>query len=229
LFVSGSLILPFKYPRFLFLKYLLAPPPSPIQFRVWMCLLIYVSQLFFPVALRPNSGPWHPPPPYVASRSHSLYTPHFVGLLWKSDQPDTETSTLQHTNSQQTDVRDPGGIRIHNPSKQAAEGPRLRLRSHWDRQCKPNSALEILTLQKLCRILCRLTVRGLLVSGISSNSHGSRCGNCIPQSDRWVRSPASNVDFVHQCFSAQYRSVIARGVCDMHNRPISNPRGGTQG
>jgi hypothetical protein len=31
-----------------------------------------------------------------ASKSHSD-TPHSVGLLWTSDQPDTETSTLQHT------------------------------------------------------------------------------------------------------------------------------------
>jgi hypothetical protein len=219
-------MLPFKYPRFLFPKYLLSPPPSPIQFRVWMCLLICVSHFFFPCGVATRCRAMASP--YVASRSHSLYTPHFVGLLWKSDQPDTETSTWQHTNSQQTDVRDPGGIRIHNPSKRAAEGPRLRLRSHWDRQCKPNSALEILTLQQLRRILCRLTVRGLRVSAISSNSHGSPCGNCIPQSDRWVRS-ASNVDFDYRCVSAQYRSVIARGVCDMHNRPISNPRGWTQG
>jgi hypothetical protein len=31
-----------------------------------------------------------------ASRSHSD-TPHTVGLLWTSDQPDAETSTWQHT------------------------------------------------------------------------------------------------------------------------------------
>jgi hypothetical protein len=31
-----------------------------------------------------------------ASRSHSD-TPQSVGLLWASDQPDAETSTLQHT------------------------------------------------------------------------------------------------------------------------------------
>jgi hypothetical protein len=31
-----------------------------------------------------------------ASRSHSD-TPHSVGLLWTGDQPDTETSTWQHT------------------------------------------------------------------------------------------------------------------------------------
>jgi len=31
--------------------------------------------------------------PYRASRSHSLDTPHPVGLLWTSDQPDADTST----------------------------------------------------------------------------------------------------------------------------------------
>jgi hypothetical protein len=31
-----------------------------------------------------------------ASQSHSD-TPHLVELLWKGDQPDTETSTLKHT------------------------------------------------------------------------------------------------------------------------------------
>jgi len=30
---------------------------------------------------------------YGASRLHSLDTPHSVGLLWTSDQPDAETST----------------------------------------------------------------------------------------------------------------------------------------
>jgi hypothetical protein len=38
-----------------------------------------------------------------ASRSH------FVGFLWTSDQPDTETSNWQH--SQETDIHAPGGIR----------------------------------------------------------------------------------------------------------------------
>jgi hypothetical protein len=34
--------------------------------------------------------------PYGASRSHSLDTPHSVGLLWTTHQPDAETSTSQH-------------------------------------------------------------------------------------------------------------------------------------
>ena len=34
--------------------------------------------------------------PYGASRSQSLDTPHSVGLLWTSDQPDAETCTWHH-------------------------------------------------------------------------------------------------------------------------------------
>ena len=53
--------------------------------------------------------------------SHSD-TPHSVGLLWTSDQPDADNK--QH--SQQTDIYAPGGIWTHNPSKQAAADPHLR-------------------------------------------------------------------------------------------------------
>jgi hypothetical protein len=51
------------------------------------------------------------------ARSHSD-TPHSVGLLWTSDQPDAETSTWQH--SQDIHIHNYGGIRTHNPSKRAA-------------------------------------------------------------------------------------------------------------
>jgi hypothetical protein len=47
-----------------------------------------------------------------ASRSHSD-TPHSVGLLWTSDQPDTETSTWQHTTL--TRARYPCPRRDSNP------------------------------------------------------------------------------------------------------------------
>jgi hypothetical protein len=46
-----------------------------------------------------------------ASRSHSD-TPHSVGLLWTSDQSDTETSTWKHTNNH---IHAPGDIRTPNP------------------------------------------------------------------------------------------------------------------
>jgi len=37
------------------------------------------------------------PFPYGAPKSHWLDTPHWVGFLWTSDQPDAETCTWQHT------------------------------------------------------------------------------------------------------------------------------------
>ena len=48
-------------------------------------------------------------------------TPHSVGLLWTSDQPDAGTSTLQTQNSQETAIRARGEIRTRSPSKPAAE------------------------------------------------------------------------------------------------------------
>jgi hypothetical protein len=68
----------------------------------------------------------------IASRWHSD-TPHTVGLIWTSDQPDAETSgpdNAQH--SQETDIHALGGIRTHNPSSRAAADPRLKLRGHRD-------------------------------------------------------------------------------------------------
>ena len=53
-----------------------------------------------------------------ASRSHSD-TLHWVGILWTSDPPVTETfDNTQH--SQVKDVHAPGGIRSSNPIKRAA-------------------------------------------------------------------------------------------------------------
>jgi hypothetical protein len=55
------------------------------------------------------------------SRSHSD-TPQSVGLLWTSDQPDAETSTLQHTTL--TTDRHPCPLRDSNPQSQQASGCR---------------------------------------------------------------------------------------------------------
>ena len=66
------------------------------------------------------------------SRSHSD-KPHWVGLFWKSDQPDAETSN-NTPHSQQPDIHNPCGIRTRNPSKRAAADSRLRPRGHWNRQ-----------------------------------------------------------------------------------------------
>ena len=61
-----------------------------------------------------------------ASRSHSD-TPHSIGLLWTSDQPDAKTSLSDNTQySQETDIHAPGRIQTRHPSKRAASDPRLR-------------------------------------------------------------------------------------------------------
>jgi hypothetical protein len=61
------------------------------------------------------------------STSHSG-TPHSLELFSATDRPDAVTSTPQHP--QKTDIRAPGGVRTHNPSKGAAADPRLRPRGH---------------------------------------------------------------------------------------------------
>jgi len=55
------------------------------------------------------------------SRTHSG-TPHSVGLLWTSDQPESKTSTWQHT-TLTTGRHVPGRVQTHNPSKSAAARP----------------------------------------------------------------------------------------------------------
>jgi hypothetical protein len=63
-----------------------------------------------------------------ASRSHSD-TPHSLGLLWTSDQPDAETFTWQH-NTHKRHIYASYRIRTRNPSQRAAADPRLRPRRH---------------------------------------------------------------------------------------------------
>jgi hypothetical protein len=65
-----------------------------------------------------------------ASRSHSD-TPQSVGLLWASDRPVAEISTLQHA-TLTTDVHDPSWIRTHNFSRREAANARLRPGGHRD-------------------------------------------------------------------------------------------------
>ena len=68
---------------------------------------------------------------------NNIVTPHSVGLLWTSDQPDADTThkrarahTHTHTQHSQGDVQDPGGIRTRNPSTRAAVDPCLTPRGH---------------------------------------------------------------------------------------------------
>jgi len=69
-----------------------------------------------------------------ASRSHSD-TPHTVGLLWTSEQPDAHTSTWQHNISHKRHASTTlSGIRTRNPSQWEDADWSLRPRGHWDWQ-----------------------------------------------------------------------------------------------
>jgi hypothetical protein len=101
----------------------------------------------FWVSCTRHSATWFPLPPKVqqpivgqgliieASRSHSD-TPHWVGLLWTSDQPVSRDYLTTHKHSQETDIHATGRIRTHNSSKRAAKDPRLGPRG------PPGSALQ---------------------------------------------------------------------------------------
>jgi len=66
-----------------------------------------------------------------------------VWLLWTSDQPDTETSLPDKTqHPQKGDTHTPDGIRIRNPSKQAAAEARLRPRGHWNQHLNKYETLS---------------------------------------------------------------------------------------
>ena len=68
-----------------------------------------------------------------ASLSHSEIS-HSVGLLWRSDRPDAETSVPDNTqHSQETDIHAHGGIRTRIPGKWATADTHLRPHSHRDR------------------------------------------------------------------------------------------------
>jgi len=90
---------------------------------------------------------------YEVSGSHSG-TPHPVGLLWTSDQPDAETSTCKHATLKMTEIHAPDGIRNHNLSKRAAADPRFRSHGHGN-----NITYTIIWNYKIAMILCNLETR----------------------------------------------------------------------
>ena len=69
------------------------------------------------MALRSNAG--HGLLILGAARSHSLYAPQPLGLLWTSDQLVAETSTWQHK-TLTTNTHAPGWNWTHNLSRRAA-------------------------------------------------------------------------------------------------------------
>ena len=76
------------------------------------------------------TAPSGPGPLIIDSWLSHSDTPHSVGLLWTSDQPDTETSTWQHT-TLTTDINVSGGIQTRKPNKRADIHSRLRRAATW--------------------------------------------------------------------------------------------------
>jgi hypothetical protein len=68
-----------------------------------------------------------------ASWSHSD-TPHLVGLLWTSAQPDTETSTWEHTAlTRDRHLMSRAGFEPTIAASERLQTHALRRRGHWDR------------------------------------------------------------------------------------------------
>ena len=88
--------------------------------------------LFFFLALWPNEV--HGLFFHEISRSHTTRHHRRQGSSGRviCSSPSSLLGNIQQ--SHQTDFHFPGGIRIHNPSKEAAPDPRLRQRGHWDLQ-----------------------------------------------------------------------------------------------
>jgi YD repeat-containing protein len=84
---------------------------------------------FFPVALRPDSGSWHP---LTGLRDHTHWTHHTrydsSGRVISPTQRSLPDNT-QH--SQETNIHVPSGIRTHNPIEWAAANPRLDRAATW--------------------------------------------------------------------------------------------------
>jgi hypothetical protein len=96
-----------------------------------------------------------------ASPSHSDTHTHSVGVLWKSDQPEAQNSTWQHTTLKTDSHTCSRVVRTHNSSRPEAAETRLRPRGQWDRSLnilgKCNSLYNIFwTASSLVLVLCRL-------------------------------------------------------------------------
>ena len=97
-------------------------------------------------------------------------TPPSVGLPWTSNQPSQRPLPDNTQHSQQADIHAPGGIRTRNPSKLAAAIPRLRPRSHRDRQIRALVIYcQLLTMCSYGETKCNNGV--MLLNGENRNIH----------------------------------------------------------
>ena len=67
-----------------------------------------------------------------ALRSHSVDRPQFVELLWKSDQPDSESCTWKHSIHERQISMPPAVFELTIPASEWTQTPRLKPRGHWN-------------------------------------------------------------------------------------------------
>jgi hypothetical protein len=103
------------------------------------------------------------PPHYRGFTIHSD-TPHSVGLLWTSDQPDAENSTWQNPTLTRDRYPRRGGIRTQDPRKRTASDPRIRPRGHWNRQIYGISTYKQRGVTGTCRyVRSFISLRGIML------------------------------------------------------------------
>jgi len=67
-----------------------------------------------------------------ASRSHSMDIPQFVEHLWKSDQPDADTCTIEHSIHKRQISMLPALFELTIPASELPQTPRFNPRGHCD-------------------------------------------------------------------------------------------------
>ena len=75
---------------------------------------------------------WVMASPYGCWQSHSLDTPHSVGLLWMRDELYQKPVPDNTHHSQEMNYHAAGRIQTHSPSKGATTDLHLSPRGHWD-------------------------------------------------------------------------------------------------
>ena len=92
---------------------------------------IFSKQFFF--LCRTLARFWVMASPCECLQSHSLDTPHLVGLLWMSDELYQKPLPDNTHHSQEMNYHAAGRIRTHSPSKGPTTDLHLSPRGHWDR------------------------------------------------------------------------------------------------
>jgi hypothetical protein len=129
------------------------------------CTGVELSFSFNIIYSHSETAPSEPESPHDRSLTitlrHTHTHTHSVGVLWKSDQPETQNCTWQHTTLKRDSHPCYRVVRTHNPSRPAAADTRLRPRCQWDRSLnilgRCNSLYNLFwTAACLVLVLCRL-------------------------------------------------------------------------